>query len=164
MTSQIKHKIAVHKIAKSRAINIFVPEKIALKKWAEAGLLNLTNPVEVCLRIVNTPEIQRLNKTYRKKDMPTNVLSFSSELPNDIPQKNYYLGDVVLCADVIQEEAIEQNKTPEAHWAHMIIHGVLHLQGYDHIQEEDAITMETQETQLLETLGFTNPYEEKNND
>lgn len=159
LTSPMKHKIAVQQGTESGLINIFVPKKAALEDWAEAGLVGLNYPVEVCIRIVDKPEIQTLNKTYRKKDTPTNVLSFSSELPDDIPQKRRYLGDVVLCADVIQAEALEQNKTREAHWAHMVIHGILHLQGYDHIQEVEANKMERYEIQLLKTLGFSNPYE-----
>ena len=115
-----------------------------------------TVPTELTLRIVEQSESQELNHTYRGKDRPTNVLSFPFEAPEDIPLA--LLGDLVICADIVEREAQEQQKELEAHWAHMVIHGTLHLLGYDHINEEDAEAMETLEVQTLANLGYADPY------
>jgi len=111
---------------------------------------------ELSIRLVDNEESQDLNKQYRSKDKPTNVLSFPAEFPEgvDVP----LLGDLVICAPVVINEASEQNKTAFSHWAHMTIHGTLHLMGYDHIANADATLMETTETQLLQSLGYANPY------
>ncbi|AUM12105.1 rRNA maturation RNase YbeY [Ketobacter alkanivorans] len=113
-------------------------------------------PTELTLRIVDTAESQELNSTYRSKDKPTNVLSFPFDGPDDIPLA--LLGDLVVCAPVVAQEAAQQNKPITAHWAHMVIHGSLHLLGYDHIQEQDAQQMEALEVQILAELGFADPY------
>ncbi|MEE2730982.1 MAG: rRNA maturation RNase YbeY [Pseudomonadota bacterium] len=113
-------------------------------------------PIEMTLRLVDTYESRELNRTYRDKDRPTNVLSFPFETPEGIPLA--LLGDLVICAPVVEREAAEQNKTREAHWAHMVVHGTLHLLGYDHIEEHDAETMEALEVQTLAQLGFADPY------
>lgn len=113
-------------------------------------------PTELTLRIVDSRESQTLNMTYRGKDRSTNVLSFPFEAPEDIPLA--LLGDLIICAPVVEQEAAEQNKALEAHWAHMVIHGTLHLLGYDHIDEQDAEIMETLEVQTLANLGFADPY------
>lgn len=111
---------------------------------------------ELSIRLVDNEESQALNKQYRSKDKPTNVLSFPAEFPEgvDVP----LLGDLVICAPVVISEASEQNKTAFSHWAHMTIHGTLHLMGYDHIADADATLMEATETQLLQSLGYANPY------
>lgn len=113
-------------------------------------------PTELTLRIVDAAESRELNSTYRGKDKPTNVLSFPFEGPEDIPLA--LLGDLVICAPVVQQEAAEQNKAITAHWAHMVIHGTLHLLGYDHIEEQQAQQMEALEVQILASLGFADPY------
>jgi len=112
---------------------------------------------ELCVRIVDAEESRELNNSYRDKNKPTNVLSFSCELPDTLNLP--ILGDLVICADVVQTEAEAQNKILVAHWAHMVVHGTLHLLGYDHIKESDATEMETLETQILTALGYPAPYE-----
>lgn len=111
---------------------------------------------ELSIRIVDKEESQTLNRDYRQQDKPTNVLSFPADLPDviDIP----LLGDLVICAPVVEQEAREQAKTGDAHWAHIVVHGVLHLLGYDHIDDNDAAIMETMETEILATLGIACPY------
>jgi probable rRNA maturation factor len=111
---------------------------------------------EVSVRLVDEAESQTLNRDYRQKNKPTNVLSFSADLPEfvDVP----LLGDLVICAPVVEREAIEQHKIAAAHWAHMVIHGTLHLLGYDHIDENDATIMEAIETEVLKTLDIACPY------
>lgn len=113
-------------------------------------------PTELTLRIVDAAESQALNNTYRGKDKPTNVLSFPFDGPKDIPLA--LLGDLVICAPIVAQEAAEQNKPISAHWAHMVIHGSLHLLGYDHIEEQDAATMEALEVHILAKLGIADPY------
>jgi probable rRNA maturation factor len=112
---------------------------------------------ELLIRIVDKAEIQDLNKTYRDKDQPTNVLSFSSDLPIEIDEA--ILGDVVICTDVVADEARAQNKTFDHHLIHMAIHGTLHLLGYDHIDEKEALIMEGLEIKILEKIEIANPYE-----
>lgn len=119
--------------------------------WAQQQSLSIT------VRCVEPEESQQLNYDYRGKNKPTNVLSFPFESPADffVP----LLGDLVICADVVKNEAQEQNKTILAHWAHMTVHGCLHLLGYDHINEHEADTMESLEVSIMQQLGFDNPYE-----
>jgi probable rRNA maturation factor len=112
---------------------------------------------ELLIRIVDKLEIQNLNKTYRNKDQTTNVLSFPSDLPIEIDES--ILGDVVICTDVVANEAKAQNKTFEHHLIHMAIHGTLHLLGFDHIEESDANKMESLEIKILEKIEIANPYE-----
>lgn len=133
---------------------------IAWAHWASGEIDNqpaLSEQTELAIRIVNIEEIQSLNAKWRQKDRPTNVLSFPYEpLPGvDLP----LLGDIVLCAEVANQEAHEQNKEREHHWAHLIVHSVLHLRGYDHIKESEAEHMEHLERQLLAAHGLANPYE-----
>lgn len=111
---------------------------------------------EITLRIVDEPESHNLNLTYRGKDKPTNVLSFPFEMPDgiDLP----LLGDLVICRQVVEREAVEQQKPLEAHWAHLAIHGTLHLLGYDHLTDEEAEEMESLETHIMQSLGFDDPY------
>jgi probable rRNA maturation factor len=112
---------------------------------------------ELLIRIVDKLEIQNLNKIYRNKDQTTNVLSFPSDLPIEIDEST--LGDVVICTDVVANEAKAQNKTFEHHLIHMAIHGTLHLLGYDHVEESDANKMESLEIEILEKIEIANPYE-----
>ncbi|MBL0709431.1 MAG: rRNA maturation RNase YbeY [Colwellia sp.] len=114
-------------------------------------------PVELTIRLVNIDESQQLNHQYRHKNKPTNVLSFPFEVPDGIELN--LLGDLIICASVVEQEAKEQNKTLFDHWAHMVIHGCLHLLGYDHINDDDAQDMENLEISILAGLAIKNPYE-----
>ena len=133
-----------------------VPEDRFFADWAKAVLADEDSAL-VNLRIVDEAEGWALNREWRGKDSATNVLSF----PADMPRINgmRVLGDVVLCAPVIEQESSEQGKTLEAHWAHLVIHGLLHLLGFDHINGEQARLMEAREIAILASLGFPNPYE-----
>lgn len=133
-----------------------VPEPKLFQTWAQAAWQGEQDS-EVTIRIVGALESQALNHEYRGKDKPTNVLSFPFEAPAGITVP--LAGDLIICAPVVEKEAHEQHKTSEAHWAHMVIHGMLHLQGYDHIEDNDAEVMEALEIRLLSQLGFNNPYD-----
>ena len=134
-----------------------VPTKSALVRYATAALDGRRDDAELVVRIVDEPESQALNRQYRGLDRPTNVLSFPFEAPPQVATN--HIGDLVICAPVVEREAAEQGKPPEAHWAHMVVHGVLHLLGYDHQTDADAETMEGLEIAILGRLGFPNPYE-----
>ncbi|REL26318.1 rRNA maturation RNase YbeY [Thalassotalea euphylliae] len=134
-----------------------LPSDEDFQRWADAALLQYNKPFEVTIRLVDIAESQSLNHTYRDKDKPTNVLSFPFEVPEGIEMD--LLGDLVICAQVVEKEAKEQNKTSAAHWAHMTIHGCLHLLGFDHISDDEAEEMEALEIDILKNLGFNNPYE-----
>ncbi len=134
-----------------------LPTEAQLRRWVELALRQRTADSELTIRLVDAEEGQELNRTYRHKDYATNVLSFPAEVPDgllDIP----LLGDLVICVPVVEREAREQNKALEAHWAHLVIHGCLHLLGYDHIDDEEAEEMEGLERQLLAELGYPDPY------
>ena len=149
-------------IIQQAADNAFVPASTLLRKWAKKALSQKNTrqmkSAEMTLRIVNTDEMTTLNSTYRHKKGPTNVLSFPFTTPADIVMDRPLLGDIIICADVVNREAQEQQKTPESHWAHMIIHGVFHLLGFDHEIESEADIMETMEIEVMQALGFANPY------
>lgn len=138
-----------------------LPTESMFQKWVEVVLaahtIKISEESEMTLRIVDEEESQSLNAQFRGKNKPTNVLSFSYS-DEEMPSQDPLLGDLVLCAPVIKKEALEQHKTMEAHWAHMVIHGSLHLLGYDHETSEQAEKMEPLEIALLNTLGFANPY------
>jgi probable rRNA maturation factor len=114
----------------------------------------------IAIRLVDEPESQALNSQYRGKDKPTNILSFPFELPEGLPAEaaDAMLGDLVICAPIVQQEAKQQQKPIMDHWAHLVMHGALHLLGYDHIEEQEAEQMEALERQLLEQLGIPDPY------
>ena len=131
------------------------PSATNLHAWVHTALEDHT-PNEVLIRITDKAESQALNHQYRGKDRPTNVLSFPFEAPPGMP--NTHLGDLVICAPVVAEEANVQHKTAEAHWAHMVIHGVLHLRGYDHQDGAEAAEMEALESEMMQTLGYPRPY------
>jgi probable rRNA maturation factor len=135
-----------------------LPTQAQFESWVRIAVGQTMPEVELTIRLVEVSESQHLNHTYRGKDKPTNVLSFPFEAPAEIDLP--LLGDLIICVDVVQKEAQQQDKSLEAHWAHMVIHGCLHLLGYDHIIDEEAEEMESLETQLLEHLGFTDPYKE----
>lgn len=134
-----------------------VPEPELLQSWAAAAYLGET-PAVASLLVTTADEVQSLNKQYRNKDKATNVLSFPMESPAEIDVS--LLGDIVLCAPVIRQEAEQQSRSEVSHWAHMVVHGMLHLQGYDHIDNDDAKQMEKLEIDILAQLGFNNPYED----
>nr|WP_314268185.1 rRNA maturation RNase YbeY [uncultured Moellerella sp.] len=133
-----------------------LPEEALFQRWLEAVLPQFQTESEVTIRIVDQAESQELNLTYRGKDKPTNVLSFPFEAPPEIELS--LLGDLIICRQVVETEAVEQQKTAEEHWAHMVIHGCLHLLGYDHIEDDEAEEMEALETEILAQLGYSDPY------
>ncbi|GAB6033916.1 rRNA maturation RNase YbeY [Galenea microaerophila] len=137
-----------------------IPTFEQAQQWGQAALLPENQPSDwqVTLRIVDPNEIQTLNRTYRQKDRPTNVLSFPFEQPVGLAEPVPYLGDLVVCAEVVAQEAHSQQKSLTAHWAHMVVHGMLHLQELDHMTEAEAEQMEALEIQILSQLGFENPY------
>ena len=130
----------------------------AFIQWARTALSSqdITEPVELAIRIVDDSEGRLLNHTYRGKDYATNVLSFPADI--DWPEGPRVLGDLALCWPVIAREAEAQNKTLEQHTAHLVVHGVLHLLGYDHLDDAEAETMEQEEIGILSKLGYPNPY------
>ncbi|MFT5131574.1 MAG: putative rRNA maturation factor [Gammaproteobacteria bacterium] len=133
-----------------------LPKRTQVTLWANAALQNIDTAVELSIRIVDELEGTQLNEQWSKKTGPTNVLSFPFEGNEEMQPK--LLGDVVLCAPVIAREAFEQDKSVDAHWAHMIIHGTLHLLGYDHIEGQQIEIMESLEIKILNKLNFNNPY------
>lgn len=134
-----------------------VPSAETMQGWASVAVSGLDQPAELAIRILDEPEAAALNQQWRGKSYATNVLSFPCELPVSLPVKP--LGDIVFCAPVIIREAQEQGKSTVAHWAHLLVHGILHLSGYDHENEKDARVMENKEIAILAELGFPNPYE-----
>lgn len=132
-----------------------LPTQQQFASWTDAARLE-PGQSTVVIRIVDTDESRQLNRDYRGKDTPTNVLSFPFEAPPGVPVE--HLGDLVICAPVVASEAAGQNKSPEAHWAHMVVHGVLHLQGLDHQNNAQAEEMESLERQILSGLGYSDPY------
>ncbi|MBX2859016.1 MAG: rRNA maturation RNase YbeY [Cellvibrionaceae bacterium] len=133
-----------------------LPEPASFSLWFDAALSPAKKSSEACLRLMDPAEIQALNKQFRRKDTPTNVLSFPCELPKDV--ESDLIGDIAMCPQVVIKQACEQNKSEHAHWAHMVVHGTLHLLGHDHINQQDAQVMEQLEIQILSDLGFANPY------
>jgi probable rRNA maturation factor len=133
-----------------------IPGEDAIRQWVLLALPQQRKDSELTVRVVDEAEMTALNRQFRGKDGVTNVLSFPYEAVGGVASG--LLGDVVICAPVVASEAIAQNKSLLAHWAHMVIHGVLHLLGYDHHDEEDAQEMEAREAELLASLGYVNPY------
>lgn len=143
--------------------NSNIPTNKKFKKWTTSVLKKRIPSGEVTIRIVNEKEMKMLNHSYRKKNKPTNVLSFPFEVPDEHNEEIPILGDIIICDSVVKNEAKKQKKRIEAHWAHMVIHGTLHLLGYDHQKDSDAEKMESEEIMILKKLGFKNPYKEINN-
>lgn len=148
-----------------------IPGELIVQQWISAALSDEYDQAEVCIRVVNEDESAELNQRYRNKHGSTNVLSFPAdlpELPQELRQESQQeellqlplLGDLVVCAPVVEREAKEQGKSLEAHWAHMLVHGSLHLIGYDHINDPEAELMEQRETDILTSLNFPPPYEQ----
>lgn len=134
-----------------------LPEETLFTQWAEVALAEVEGDCELSIRIVDEDESAELNSQYRGKTGPTNVLSFPFDAP--VVLEPQLLGDLVICAPVVAREANEQKKIEQNHWAHMVIHGCLHLLGYDHIEDDEAEVMEALEVTLLQKLNITNPYE-----
>jgi probable rRNA maturation factor len=132
-----------------------LPGSDDFKQWASAALRD-PEKNSVVIRLVEADESRQLNRDYRGVDKPTNVLSFPFEAPAEIADN--FLGDLIICAPVVEQEARHQNKPLHAHWAHMVVHGILHLQGYDHQNDQQAEQMERLEGEILATLGIPNPY------
>lgn len=133
------------------------PAAARLEAWARQALAGRRAAAQLTVRVVDEAEMTALNGTYRHKAGPTNVLSFAAEPIPGVADD--LLGDVVICAPVVAREAGEQGKEPAAHWAHMVVHGVLHLLGHDHVAAADAAEMEAEEVRILGELGYKDPYE-----
>ncbi|MFK5985440.1 MAG: rRNA maturation RNase YbeY [Pseudomonadota bacterium] len=151
-------------LAEDLAENIHCPSLSEMQSWIRLAMesdaqqenKNLPESIELTIRIVAADEIRQLNKSYRHIDKATNILSFPAEVPEYIPIN--LLGDLIICHSIIEHEAIQQHKDLTAHWAHIIMHGVLHLLAYDHIKEGEAEIMEALEIKMMQELGFNNPY------
>ena len=135
-----------------------LPDPGRFRAWAMAALAGRREAVELTIRVVDHAEGTQLNQRFRGRPGPTNVLSFPFDPPPGLPPQDL-IGDLVICAPVVAREAQEQGKPEEAHWAHLVVHGTLHLLGYDHLTDPDAAAMEAMETVILAGLGFPSPYE-----
>jgi probable rRNA maturation factor len=133
-----------------------LPPEAQFQRWLDATIPAFQAESEVTIRLVDEAESHELNLTYRGKDKSTNVLSFPFEVPPGIELP--LLGDLIICRQVVEREAEEQGKPLEAHWAHMVVHGSLHLLGYDHIEDEEAEEMESLETEIMLALNYDDPY------
>jgi probable rRNA maturation factor len=133
-----------------------LPRRADFRRWVAAALGNHYAHAELTIRLVDEDEGAELNRRYRSKEGATNVLSFPFDAP--VPFKIPFLGDIVICAPVVAREAEVQVKKPEAHWAHLVVHGVLHLLGFDHQKESEAQQMEALEVTILRSLGYSDPY------
>ena len=134
----------------------WVPRRGQFEAWARAALSGMSRPSVLEVLVVGTARSRSLNSRYRRKDRPTNVLSFGGAGPS--PDGRNYLGELVICAPVVAREALAQGKSRESHWAHMTVHGVLHLLGFDHEHDAEAAKMTAREIQILDQLGFSDPY------
>lgn len=139
-----------------QAVDTLHPDLTQFQVWTEAALQDVDEDCELSIRIVDVAESQQLNRDYRGIDKPTNVLSFPFESP--VPLQPRLLGDLVICAPVVAREAAQQGKSEWQHWAHLTVHGCLHLLGYDHINDDDAAVMEANEINILRQFNIENPY------
>ena len=137
-----------------------IPQDEQFRLWAKSALTGREGEYSLAIRVVDEAEALRFNSEYRGKDYATNVLSFPAELPAGLPDKirQSQLGDLLICAPVVAREALERQLPESDHWAHLVIHGVLHLLGYDHQELSEASVMESLETEILGRLGIVNPY------
>jgi len=134
-----------------------VPDQASIQLWVDAALKEVSSDCELSIRVVDEAESAELNLTYRGKVNSTNVLSFPFD--SEIALEPILLGDLIICAPVVQREAVAQSKPVQNHWAHMVVHGCLHLLGYDHIEDGEAEEMEALETRILQSLSIPNPYQ-----
>jgi probable rRNA maturation factor len=139
-----------------------IPDDNKFQLWVETALAGRSGGCSLAIRIVDEQEALQFNRDYRNRDYATNVLSFPAELPEGLPEevRRSQLGDLLICATVVRREALEQRRAENDHWAHLTIHGILHLLGYDHEQPEQASIMESLETEMLARLGISDPYRE----
>ncbi|MDP2903393.1 MAG: rRNA maturation RNase YbeY [Methylovulum sp.] len=144
-------------------VSVGQPSEEQFQRWVDTALDDETQDTEVVIRIVDEQESAGLNQQYRHKHGATNILSFPFEVPDIAEIECDLLGDLVICAPVLEREALEQGKTLTDHWAHIVVHGVLHLLGYDHINDDDAEIMEHKEAIILQKLNINNPYTGKQN-
>ncbi|MDN3696617.1 rRNA maturation RNase YbeY [Vibrio cortegadensis] len=133
-----------------------LPSENDIQGWLDKTITQFQPQAELTVRIVDEQESHQLNYDYRGKDKPTNVLSFPFEAPPGIEID--LLGDLIICRQVVEKEAEEQSKPLLAHWAHMVVHGSLHLLGYDHIENDEAEEMESLETEIMQSMGYDDPY------
>ncbi|MEZ8195982.1 MULTISPECIES: rRNA maturation RNase YbeY [Vibrio] len=133
-----------------------LPSEKDIQGWLDKTITQFQPQAELTVRIVDEQESHQLNYDYRGKDKPTNVLSFPFEAPPGIEID--LLGDLIICRQVVEKEAEEQSKPLLAHWAHMVVHGSLHLLGYDHIENDEAEEMESLETEIMQSMGYDDPY------
>ena len=142
-----------------------VPAESAFRRWVEAALAGRAGDFSLSVRVVDKDESRQLNARYRQQDKPTNVLSFAVELPGEVLEQLPVcpLGDLVICAPLVRSEAQAQGKTALSHWAHLTVHGVLHLLGHDHQEQEQAQAMEALEVRILAGLGVPDPYTDVGN-
>ncbi len=133
------------------------PYEACIRQWVELVLQQQPVPADITVRLVDEAECAELNQQYRKRTGPTNVLSFAYTAGENL------CGDIVICAAVVEREAAEQHKDLQSHWAHMVIHGTLHLMGYDHTENNEAEEMEALECTLMHSLGYADPYREETN-
>ena len=138
-----------------------LPDQEQFQYWVDAVLNDGSEDSELVIRIVDEAEMTQFNEQYRDKKGSTNILSFSFEVPEGVDSN--LLGDILVCAPVVEKEAQDQHKELDYHWAHMIVHGVLHLLGYDHVDDQDAEEMEALEIKILKKIKIRNPYEENSN-
>ena len=136
-----------------------LPELSELEMWATAAVGQQRAEAEISLLIVDEAEGAELNRQWRNKNGPTNVLSFPSDLPAELGLP--LLGDLIICAPVVAREALEQKKSLNSHWAHMMVHGTLHLLGFDHIDDDQAEEMESLEADILARIGYPDPYQDR---
>ncbi|MBQ0723919.1 MAG: rRNA maturation RNase YbeY [Cycloclasticus sp.] len=144
-----------------------LPNQEQFIQWVGLATESARQGADVVIRIVDQVESAELNTTYRQKEGATNVLSFPFEMPNGMPDDALtedILGDLVICAPIVEEQAEQQGKLGLSHWAHMVIHGCLHLQGYDHVESEQAMVMENLEIKLLDSIGIGNPYSDNSDE
>lgn len=157
--SMADHLVDIQWCAEGRDL---MPEEPLIQRWAQISLDNLDlGPVELCVRIVSEAESQSLNQQYRGKDRPTNVLSFANETfgQRTVDENGrMLLGDIIICKEIVQDESVSQGKSVDAHFAHLLVHGLLHLQGHDHSVDDQARKMETIEKRLMQNLGYDDPY------
>ncbi len=160
MSIEVDIQVALEELGEASSYN--VPPVDEMQRWVLKTLEGKREEAQLTVRVVGINEGVRLNETYRRKQGPTNVLSFPFAGPEHVMLP--LLGDVVICAPVVAQEAVQQGKPLVARWCHMVVHGVLHLLGYDHIEKRDAEVMEGEEITLLRALGYANPYDERDGD